>query len=194
MNATTALRSLLAAPVWGHPLARVGVLALLAVLALPARAQMWEALPLVPNRSGHSVFAIDFLRGEGAAASDPTADTLVWFSQYGPLLYNPSGAAGAAGSNGDFGVWHRLCSSGTCAGRAGLLTSAGTFLVGSGAGATRLSRGTNRGRTWALNYENYGADPFFEATVPSAAGPDGRPAVLIGIGDGGETARSPSDG
>ena len=111
----------------------------------------------------------------------------------GVFLYNPSGAAGAAGDNGGYGAWHRLCTSGLCSGRAGLVTSAGTFLVGSGAGAARLSRGTDRGRTWALNYEDYGAEPFFEATVPSASGPDGT-AVFIGVGDGGESARSLHDG
>ena len=181
------------------PLVRTGVLILFAAVGLsaPARTQdvTWEMMPPVPpSGTFQQVHALGFLRGEGAAAADPAADTLVVFHEYAVLLYNPSGAAGAAGNNGSLGPWHRLCASGLCIGRAGLVTSSGTILVGSGAGATQLSRGTNRGRTWLLNYDDIGADPFFETTVPSAAGPAGEPAVIVGSGDGGETRRSTADG
>ena len=183
-------------------LARAGLLARFAVsglattgLGAPACAQsvVWEKLPVVGRfpTDPEDISALGFLRGEGAAAADPAADSLVTIGPYGVYLYNPSGAAGAAGSNGPFGPWHRLFAGGA---RAGLVTSAGTILVGSGAGATQLARGTNRGRTWLVNYDEIGADPFIEATVPSAAGPDGQPAVLVGVSDDGLTARSTADG
>ena len=94
-------------------LARAGLLVvLMSALALPvhAHAVAWEVLPGLrrlpsdPDPTG----AVDFLRGEGVQASDPAADTLVAFSRYGVFLYNPSSAAGAAGSNGEWGAWHPL--------------------------------------------------------------------------------------
>ena len=177
-------------------LACVGALTALLVAPSPGvRAQgvTWERLPVIADfpTDVDPIGALGFLRGEGPAAADPAADTLVAVTQRGVFLYNPSGAAGAAGANGDWGAWHRLFAG---APRAGLVTSAGTILVGSGAGATQLARGTRRGRTWLVNYDDIGADPFFETTVPSAAGPAGEPAVIVGSGDGGETRRSTADG
>ena len=51
--------------------------------------------------------------------------------------------------------------------------------------------GAGRG---SLNYDDIAADPFFEATVPLAAGPAGEPAVLVATADDGLTARSLADG
>ena len=180
-----------AARAGGRPLARAAVLALLAGLVSPALAQpvVWEAMPGVrrlpsdPDR----IVAVDFLRGEGAQADDPAADTLVVFSfNGGAFLYNPSGAAGAAGSNGDWGLWHRLRAASP---EGGIVTAAGTLVMGGPSGATQLARGTGRGRVWAFNFDEYGAFPFFQTEHAEPVG-----AVLIGIGDGGETARSLGDG
>jgi hypothetical protein len=147
-----------------------------------------QELPTDPE----PIVAVDFLRGEGAQAADPAADTLVVFMPYGTFLYNPSGAAGAAGGNGPYGPWHRLCSGGQCSGAsAGLVTAAGTVLIGSRAGAVQLARGADRGRTWTVNYEDHNAYPIFES---ARTGPDGGPPViLIGAGPYG-TARSFDDG
>ncbi len=85
---------------------------LAAGLALPARAQdvTWERLPVIADfpTDVDPIGALGFLRGEGPAAADPPADTLVAVTERGVFLYNPSGAAGAAGANGDWGAWHRL--------------------------------------------------------------------------------------
>ncbi len=101
-----------AARMGGRLLTRAAVLALLAatgpvVLAQPVT---WEAMPGVRElpTDPDPIAAVDFLYGEGAASSDPAADTLVVFMPYGTFLYNPSGAAGAAGDNGPFGPWHQL--------------------------------------------------------------------------------------
>ena len=180
----------------GWPLVRVAVLALLAALASTANAQpvLWEAMPGVRElpTDPDPIVALDFLYGEGAQADDPTADTLVVFSLGGgAFLYNPSGRAGAAGDNGVYGVWHQLCSNAGCTGpQHGIVTAAGTVLVG-GAGSTGLSRGADRGRTWAYNIEAYGAAPFFESAL---AGPAGARAIVAGPGDDGRIVRSLADG
>ncbi len=183
----------------GRSLAHAGALVLLALLPLPTRAQTptWEAMPLIPDRSGYSVGALDFLRGEGAAAADPAADTLVWFSQYGPLLYNPSGAAGAAGDNGPWGMWHFLCPDTAQCGIIpgigdGLVTDAGTMLTG---GTNRqISRGINRGRSWRIGIDDIYPVPFLESALPALRGLDGYPMLLAAVSDDGLTARSFDDG
>ena len=150
-------------------------------------------LPLIPGRPGQDVAALDFLRGEGAQANDPAADTLVAFNTYGPLLYNPAGAAGAAGSNGEWGAWHALCTRSGCnAPYDGLITAAGTFVVGAQAGPTGIARGTNRGRRWQLRVDGYSASPFVEL---GPVGPGGAPVILAGTGSfSGGTFRSAGDG
>ena len=183
-------------------LARAAVLALLAGLVSPALAQTvtWEAMPGVrrlptdPDR----ITALTFLRGEGPAAADPAADSLVVFSfNGGAFLYNPSGAAGAAGSNGEWGAWYPLCSGPGCNSfDGGLVTTAGTIVAGSQAGATAVARGTARGRTWQtyVHGENRAA-PFVEPGLPGMAGPDGTPTILAGTtGFDGYTYRTDGDG
>ncbi len=181
----------------GRLLARAGALVLLAAgLALPARAQAvtWERLPVVAYfpTDVDPISAVDFLYGEGPLATDPAADSLVVFSLRGAFLYNPSGAAGAAGSNGDWGAWHNLC--GACAAADGLVTAAGSVVIGTPSGATQLSRGTDRGRRWTYNFDRISAFPFFESMLPALAGPDGTPALFAGVGDDGRTSRSLGDG
>ncbi len=177
-----------AARAGGRPLARAGVLVLLALLAPIARAQTvtWEQMPLVhpeltpPQR----VPAIDFLRGEGAAATDPASDTLVLFHQNAVFLYNPSGAAGAAGDNGVTHPWHRLYNRGA---RAGFVTAAGSMLMSEG--ALQSSRATRRGRDWMYNYDDYGRDPYIQLQRAHPVG-----AIIAGTGDDGQTRRSLQDG
>lgn len=74
---------------------------LTALLAPSTLAQpvTWEKLPHVTRlpTDPERVTALDFLYGEGAAADDPAADSLVVFGSYGVFLYNPSGAAGDNG-------------------------------------------------------------------------------------------------
>ena len=187
-----------AARAGGWPLARTVVLTLLTVLTTSALAQpvTWEVMPGVrreptdPDR----IVALGFLRGEGPAADDPAADTLVAISTNGgAFLYNPSGAAGAAGPNvnnsGDWGAWYPLCSSSGCGGpQAGVVTAAGSVMVG-GVGATGHSRGTGRGRRWAINYTAYGATAFLETARAAPVG-----AVFAAVSDDGGTVRSLADG
>ncbi len=180
-----------AAQVGGRPLARAGVLALLALTSLlmpPARAQTvtWEQLPLVYTDLNQRVRAVDFLRGEGAAADDPAADSLVLFHQSGVFLYNPAGAAGA-GDNGINDPWYKLCRGVFCGGKAGLVTAANSLLVSNG--VLQSSRATRRGRDWAYGYDDLRREPYIQLQRAHPVG-----AVLAGIGDGGETARSLQDG
>jgi hypothetical protein len=142
-----------------------------------------------------AVSAIDFLYGEGTAADDPSADSLVAFGRWGVHLYNPSDSAGAAGENqdaaGDWGGWHRICTrNASCLLSNGLVTAAGSILVGS----QQLSRGTDRGRSWAYGIEGFGPFPFLESALPSLVGPGGAPGILVGAGDDGTAFRSLDDG
>ena len=193
-----------AARAGGRLLARAAVFAslvaapLVAPLVPAALAQTvtWEAMPGVrelPTDPDHIV-AVDFLRGEGAQADDPAADTLVVFSfDRGTFLYNPSGAAGAAGDNGVFGPWHQLRDASP---QGGLVTAAGTILMGAQAGSTGIDRGTDRGRTWQtyVNGQNRAA-PFVEPGLPGMVGPTGAPVILAGTaGFDGYTYRTDGDG
>jgi hypothetical protein len=157
------------------------------LLAPSALAQpvTWEMLPLVPTLGNNQrVPALDFLYGEGPAAGDPDADSLVMFHQYSVFLYNPSGASGAAGTNGPWGPWHRL---GEASASAGLVTTAGTLIVSEG--ALQPARGTGRGRDWLYSYDPRGFFPYFELEQAAPVG-----ALITGTSDGGRTARSLADG
>ncbi|HEX8385515.1 MAG TPA: sialidase family protein, partial [Rubricoccaceae bacterium] len=185
-----------AARAGGLPLARAVVLALLAVPAAPASAQTiaWEPLPVLPFTEGHQVFAVDFLHGEGDDADDPAADSLVAVIRPGGvLLYNPSDAGGAAGENGEvWGAWHPLCTNGLCSVETGVVTEAGSIVVG---GLNRdISRSTDRGRTWAHHVVELYPVPLFETSLPALRGPDGAPALVAGVSDDGTTALSDGDG
>gem|GEM_PF-1430282 len=173
----------------------------LVMLCAAASAQpvTWEVMPGVRRLPSDpdKIVALDFLRGEGAQADDPSADTLVVFSfNGGAFLYNPSGAAGAAGDNGEWGAWHLLCSISSCTSPDdGLITAAGTFVMGSQSGPTGIARGTDRGRTWVLRVDGYNAAPFIEPRLPGLVGPDGTPTILAGTTSFiGGTFRSDGDG
>ena len=176
----------------------VTALAVVFLCVCPAAAQpvTWEAMPGVRRGPTYPdpIVAVDFLRGEGAQAADPSADTLVAIGPYGgAFLYNPSGAAGSAGPNvnvfGDWGAWYPLCDSGECSGpQAGVVTATGSVMVG-GVGATGHSRATGRGRRWALNYTPYGATAFLETARAAPVG-----AVFAAVSDDGGTVRSLADG
>ena len=172
----------------GRPLARAAVLSALTALAPAARAQpvTWEKMPspLEVATDGDRALTLDFLRGEGPAATDPAADSLVVFHQGGAFLYNPSGATGAAGDNGSYGLWHRL---GFINAGAGLVTAAGTVVMH--APALQPARGTRRGRDWTFNYGPYSHFVYLETERAAPVG-----ALFAGIGNSGETARSLGDG
>lgn len=160
--------------------------------AAGAQAPTWEMLPLFPQQQLTRSSAVDFLYGEGAAADDPAADSLVFFGNHGVFLYNPSGAAGSAGANGKWGAWHRLCLApgATCSSLFdGFVTAAGSIIIGS----LFLSRATNRGREWHYQVEGYGTFAFLESALPALVGPAGAPGILAGALGGG-VARSLVDG
>ena len=174
-----------------RPLARTGrralaalALALLLAPSVHAQPVTWEALPLIRefNLPPQKVTTLGFLRGEGAAAADPAADTLVAFTDLrGAFLYNPSGAAGAAGDNDDWGAWHHLCDTFSCTGNsANILTASNTMLTGSvndpGAGC----RATNRGRDWTCGAEAFTTDAFHESHLPFPESTTGLPTLFLG--------------
>ena len=173
----------------GRPLARAAVLAL-AILAtsLPGRAQTWEMLPLIPFQVAHPYTALDFLLGP-----TPAQDSLVAVYTAGVFLYNPSGAAGAAGDNGSvWGAWHPLCIASVCSRDSGYVTRAGSVVIGD---RNRLiRRSTDRGRTWTVTHPDLSPDPMAELTLGAFLGPDGTPGLLAGVSDDGNTARSFGDG
>ena len=180
----------------GCPLARAGLLALAGLATIPAGAQTptWEMLPIFPYDVDHQALALDFLRGEGVQAADPAADSLVAIMQPGGVvLYNPDDEAGAAGENGEvWGAWHPLCVNSQCGVNGGVVTAAGSIVIGGFSRA--ISRSTDRGRTWTHGVAEVRPDPLEELFAPSAAGPDGTPVLLGATGFDGETARSQGDG
>ncbi len=163
------------------------------LLVVPAaHAQTWERLPLVRlPTNGQKVYDLGFLRGEGQAANDPSADSLVAIVNTRTFLYNPSGAAGAAGDNGEWGAWHVLCNFAACGFWDVLRTSSNTLLLGDPA----LSRSTDRGRTWTHDVDDFvAADPLFESALPGLAGPAGERGLVAVTGDEGNTYVSHGDG
>ncbi len=156
------------------------------------RAQTWERLPHFRLETlPQFVHDLDFLRGEGEAANDPLADSLVVIAYTRTFIYNPSGAAGAAGDNGEWGAWHPLCTSAACGFDDLLRTSSNTLLLGDPA----LSRPTDRGRTWTHDVDGFiAADPLFEPSLPGFAGPGGERGLVAVTGDEGNTYVSHGDG
>jgi hypothetical protein len=145
-------------------------------------------LPLIPFIGAQDYTALDFLLGP-----TPAQDSLVAVRAAGVFLYNPSGAAGAAGDNGpEWGAWHPLCTNSLCSVSVGVVTEAGSIVVG---GRDRnFRRSTNRGRTWTANDVVYNPDVLFESSLPALRGPAGAPALVATVSDNGNTARSLGDG
>ena len=145
-------------------------------------------LPLIPFIGGQDYTALDFLLGP-----TPAQDSLVAVRNSGVFLYNPSGAAGAAGDNSpEWGAWHPLCTNALCSVSVGVVTESGSIVVG---GRDRnIRRSTNRGRTWTANDVVYSPDVLLESSLPALRGPAGAPALIATVSDDGNTARSLGDG
>ena len=160
-----------------HTIRQLGALLAVAAALVPVggRAQtvVWEQLPLRPFTDSQSISAFDFLPGEGVLADDPAADSLfAMLSGGGVFLYNPSVDNGQV-----YGAWKPLCTANQCSRRDGLVTGAGTMLVGGVGGA--ISRSTDRGRTWEFDIYSEPAQ-FHESTLPAVAGPNGAGGIFIG--------------
>lgn len=169
--------------------AALAVLASIAAV-LPASAQTWEMMPLLPYRVGQRVSVVDFLLGDVAAD-----DSLVVVRESGAFIYNPSGAAGAAGENGyqgEWGAWHPLCARGLCADYGGFVTTSGAIVIGDQ--NRRIRRSTDRGRTWTQSHPDLMPTSMAELTLGAFLGPDGTPGILAGVGGDGDTALSFGDG
>ena len=185
---TNRSRSTDAARAGGRSLARVVALVLAALGAsLPGRAQTWEMLPLLPDRSGQGYEALDFLIGP-----TPAQDSVVSVQGTGVFLYNPSGASGAAGDNGEWGAWHPLCTDALCPTHDGVVKASNAIVIGDR--NTLIRRSTDRGRTWTTAHPTLSPDPMAELTLGAFLGPDGTPGLLAGVSDDGNTARSFGDG
>lgn len=175
---------------WGRRLLHAtGVL-----LTFSAQAQTWERLPFVPlETDAQSVYALGFIKGEGPQSDDPLADSLIiGTSGRGLFLYNPSGAAGAAGDNGFWHPWHLLCRNASCAPQDLVVTATNTLLFGSP--SRTLSRSTDRGRTWNHNVDGIYAIPFHESALPGLAGPAGERGLVVVVSGDGNTRISRTDG
>lgn len=176
---------------WATRMGGLLCVAVLTLLPMGATAQAWEQLPLVPTTTSQSIHGIGFLRGEGASSVDPQSDSLV-MSHWGRMfLYNPSGAAGAAGPNGEWGAWYLLCQGSYCSPSALVVTASNSILYGSR--DRLLSRSTNRGRTWSTVSDSLYAIPLFESALPALAGANGHGLVAV-VGDDGRVETSLADG
>lgn len=130
----------------------------------------WEPLPVVSGRPGTTAHNVAFLLGAG-----PADGGLVWISDYGPLLYAPGAPGTWEGSD-----WVKLCAVG-CAPFDGLVTDAGSVLIGAPAGATAIDR-LPPGGPWEYEVNNAGGGTttLFQASIPALSGADGRGFIFGG--------------
>lgn len=146
------------------------LLSLIALLASTAAAQVWEQIPPPPSYGNpiDLVTELAFLPGERAEGSLLMVGGRM-------MVYDPDGA-----TDDQLYPWVDLSKPGFGPSYVSVTTS-GTALA-TGRTGSRVLRSTDRGSTWVHVEGAHGNSPFFQSTLPSLVGPDGRSAVFSSTG------------